>query len=60
MSSHGDRVVSGAGRFGSWKTSSAQIIWVHVVPDLDGALITMSPSRNANPIQRSLSSIDDR
>ncbi|MFC7642134.1 hypothetical protein ACFQX6_15040 [Streptosporangium lutulentum] len=38
-----------------WKISSAQIIWVQVVPHFEGAEITMSPSRNAMSSQRVLS-----
>jgi hypothetical protein len=60
MSSHGDKVVSGAGSCGVWKTSRAQIICVQVVPDFDGALITMSSGRNSNPSQRALSSREVR
>ena len=59
MSSHGDSVVSGAGSRAVLKSSSAQIIWAQVVPALDGALMTMSPSRKAKPSHRALSSIDE-
>ena len=60
QSSHGESSASGAGSSGVWKTSSAQIIWSHVVPLFDRVLITMSPGRNANPTQRALSSSADR
>ena len=59
-STHGDNVVNGAGRSGVPRTSSAQIICIHVVPDFERVEMTMSPSRNGKPDQRVLSSSDDR
>ena len=49
-------LVRESGSSGVWKTKRAQIICSHVVPVLDRALMTMSPSRNGNPIHRELSS----
>jgi len=60
QSSHGDSSDICAGRFEVWKTSSAQIICIHVVPLLDRVLITMSPCRNGKPSQRALSSSAER
>ncbi len=60
QSSHGDRSAIGAGSSGVPKIRSAQIICVHVVPCLVRVLITMSPSRKANPSHRPLSSSDER
>ncbi len=59
QSSQGDSVPSGAGSSGVWKTSSAQIICIHVVPLFDRVLMTMSPGRKANPSHRALSSSSD-
>ena len=50
---------SGAGRSGVWKTRSAQIICIQVVPCFDRVLITMSPGRNGNSAHRPLSSSDE-
>lgn len=60
MSIHGEIVAKGAGRSGSWRMSSAQIIWVQVVPHLGGVEITMSPGRSSNPSHRALSWIELR
>lgn len=60
QSSHGDSSDSGAGSFEVWKTSSAQIICIHVVPLLDRVLITMSPWRIGKPTHRALSSSSER
>ena len=55
MSSHGEIRSSERSNVVVWKTSSAQIICVHVVPHLGGVLMTMSSGRNAKPSQRALS-----
>jgi hypothetical protein len=44
-----------SGRSGSWKTSSATIICIHVVPDFGGVHTKMSPGRASKPSQRALS-----
>jgi len=59
QSSHGESYASGAGSSGSWNTSRAQIICIHVVPLLERVLITMSPTRKGKPSQRALSSSGD-
>ena len=60
MSSQGEIVVKGAGSSGVPNTRSAHIICVHVVPHLDGVLMTMSPVRNRKSFQRVLSVSPDR
>ena len=60
QSSHGDSSPSGRGRSGESKISSAQIIWTHVVPDFDRALMTMSSARKSKSSQRALSSSPER
>ena len=57
ISTHGDSFDRSSGRSSPPKTSSAQIICVHVVPHFGGVLITMSPGRNSKPSQRALSAI---
>ncbi len=59
QSSHGEIAVNGAGSSSVWNTSSAQIICTQVVPLFDRVLMTMSPSRNAKPSHRPLSSSAD-
>ena len=59
QSIHGDIRASGAGNSGAWKMSNAQIICSQVVPCLERALMTMSPSRWANCSHRALSSSGD-
>ena len=55
MSIHGESVSNGSGSSGSCRTSSAQIICVHVVPHFGGVLMMMSPGRSSKPSQRLLS-----
>ena len=57
MSSHSEMSPSGAGKSGPSKIKSAHSIWVQVVPDFGGVLMTMSPGRNTNPSQRLLSAM---
>ena len=55
MSSHGEIRSSDRSNMGVWKTRSAQIICIQVVPHFGGVLMMMSPSRSSNPSQRALS-----
>jgi hypothetical protein len=55
MSIQGESLSNGCGSSGSCKTSSAQIICVHVVPHFGGVLMMMSPGRSSKPSHRLLS-----
>ena len=55
MSIHGESESNGSGNSGSCRTSSAQIICVHVVPHFGGVLMMMSPGRSSKPSHRLLS-----
>ena len=51
----GESVSNGSGSSASCRTTSAQIICVHVVPHFGGVLMMMSPARSSKPSQRLLS-----
>jgi hypothetical protein len=55
MSIQGESLSNGCGSSGSCKTSSAQIICVHVVPHFGGVLMMMSPGRSSKSSHRLLS-----
>ena len=58
-SNHGESSGNGRGNRSLWKTRSAQIICIHVVPLFERVLMTMSPDRKGNPVHRQLSSSGD-
>jgi hypothetical protein len=55
MSSQGEIRSSERSNVVVWKTSSAQIICIHVVPHLGGVLMMTSSGRKTKPSHRALS-----
>ena len=57
MSSHGEIVLIG-GSSVLWRSTSATIVCIHVVPHFEGVVMITSSSRSAKRSQRELSAMN--